>query len=245
MTYEMTVRNPGGHSSRPRADNAIYELAQAVGNIQAYAFPVMSTELTRSYFRETGKRAPGDLGTAMVAFAEDPTNEAAIATLSADPGYVGNIRTTCVATRLKGGHADNALPQSATVTVNCRIFPGTSVDEVRDTLLEVAANPEIEITMLGDPTASSRSPLRDDVMSAIVKTVHARYPGLPVIPYMESGGTDGMHYRAAGIPSYGISGRFMKTSDMFAHGLNERIPVASLNDALEHWYLILHEVAGK
>jgi len=244
IDFELTVRNPGGHSSRPRDDNAIYELAAALQKIQAYKFPVRASELTRAYFRGTGPKTPGDLGKAMSRFAEDPSDKWAIDTLRANSGTVGTTGTTCVATMLRGGHAVNALPQSATANVNCRVFPGEGVEATIATLKKVVENDAVEITMISDPTETDASPLRDDVLAALRKAVDTRFPGLEIIPAMSSGGTDGMHFRAAGIPSYGVNGIYMKRSDAFAHGLNERMPIDSFYGNIEHWYVLLKAIAG-
>jgi len=243
VDFELTVTNPGGHSSRPRDDNAIYELAAALKNIQAYKFPVMASELTRAYFKGTGPKTPGDLGKAMSKFAEDPTDTWAIGVLRADPSTVGTTGTTCIATMLRGGHAPNALPQSATANVNCRIFPGVGVEATMATLKKIIANDAVKFKTITDPTETDASPLRDDVLAAVRKAVDTRYPGLELIPSMSSGGTDGMHFRAAGIPSYGVNGIFMKSSDSFAHGLNERLPVDSFYSNVEHWYVLLKAIA--
>ncbi len=244
VDFTLTVRNPGGHSSRPRDDNAIYDLAAALLKIQAYKFPVNASELTRAYFRGTGPKTPGELGKAMIAFAADPTDKWAIKTLRANPGTVGTTGTTCVATLLSAGHAVNALPQSATANVNCRIFPGEGVAKTIERLKAVMGNDAVEISMVAPPTETDASPLRSDVLAAVRKAVDTRYPGLDIIPAMSSGGTDGMHFRAAGIPSYGVNGIYMKGSDSFAHGLNERMPVESFFSNVEHWYVLLKEIAG-
>ncbi|WP_286830353.1 MULTISPECIES: M20/M25/M40 family metallo-hydrolase [Kordiimonas] len=244
VTFEMTVTNPGGHSSRPRSDNAIYDLADALKKIQAYQFPVSSSELTRTFFRKSADQAEGDLGKAMAKFAKNPNDAWAVKTLRSYPEYVGTTGTTCVATMLKAGHAENALPQTATATVNCRIFPGAGVDNTLNTLKEVVGNPAINWTVIYEPTESPASQLRDDVIGPLTKAVHALHPGVEIVPYMESGGTDGMHFRAAGMDSYGVSGIFMKGSDVYAHGLNERLPVKAFYDALEHWHILLTEIAG-
>ena len=144
---------------------------------------------------------------------------------------------------LKAGHAENALPQSATATINCRIFPGTGVDNTLNQLKKVINNPEIQFAMLGDPTETDPSPLREDVTLALQKAIDIKYEGLEIIPSMSSGGTDGMHFRAAGIPSYGVNGGYGKASDSFAHGLNERILVQSFYDNLAHWYVLLPAIA--
>jgi acetylornithine deacetylase/succinyl-diaminopimelate desuccinylase-like protein len=242
-TFELTTRNPGGHSSLPRRDNAIYELADVLKAVQAYRFPVMWNDTTLAWFRAAGSVTPGPTGEAMRRFAANPRDTAAADILAASPGDVGMTRTTCVATELRAGHAENALPQSATATINCRIFPGVKVDDVRAELTKLAG-PGVTVTTLGHPIASDVSPLRPDVVAAVTKAVHARHPGIPVAPYQESGGTDGLHVRAAGIPTYGVGEIFIKDSDVFAHGLDERIPVASFYDGLEHWYVLLREVAG-
>ena len=244
VDFELTVSNPGGHSSRPREDNAIYELAAALKNIQAYKFPVMASELTRAYFKGTGPKTQGELGKAMSKFAKNPTDAWAISVLRANPDTVGTTGTTCVATMLRGGHAPNAMPQSATANVNCRIFPGIGVETTLNTLKKVVANDGVKFTIITDPTETDASPLRDDVLAAVRKAVDTRYPGLDIIPAMSSGGTDGMHFRAAGIPSYGVNGIFMKSSDSFAHGLNERLPVESFYSNIEHWYVLLKEISG-
>ncbi len=242
-SYTLTTTNPGGHSSRPRDDNAIYELSAALGRLAAFQFPAQSSELTRAYFSATGRQTEGLLGKAMQRFAADTADAEAIAIIAADPEYVGNVRTTCVATQLAGGHAENALPQRAVATVNCRIFPGVSIADVRDTLARVVDDPDVVVATLGAPVASDASPLRDDVMRAVRAAIDQRYPGLPIIPQMSSGATDSLHFRAAGIPSYGVSGIFMKPSDDFAHGLDERVPVAEIAGDLVHWHVLLTELA--
>ncbi|WP_439100519.1 M20/M25/M40 family metallo-hydrolase [Congregibacter sp.] len=241
-TWEITVRNPGGHSSRPRDDNAIYDLAAAVKSIEAHRFPVRWSEMTLSYFQQTGEKIGGELGDAMVRFAYDPEDEEAAEILRSQPSYVGTTRTTCVVTMLEAGHAENALPQSATATVNCRIFPGVSVADIEAELKSVVGNEEAEFVLLGDPTESPISEIRADVMTAVGKAVHSRYPGLDLITYMESGGTDGMHFRKAGIPTWGISGVFMNPDEMYAHGLNERVPIKAFYDGLDHWSIIIRDL---
>jgi len=243
-TFELTVTNPGGHSSRPRADNAIYELSAALQKIAAFRFPVQATPLTRAFFAELGKTTPGDIGAAMRRFAEDPSDEAAIAVLRANPETVGTLGTTCVATMLRGGHAENALPQSATATVNCRIFPGEGAAATEAALKQVIANDKVQFKLVTDVTESPESAVPGEVMAALRKVIDARYPGLPIQPYMESGGTDGMHYRARGLATVAISGAASRPQDMFAHGLNERLSVDAFYSGLDHWYLLLKDIAG-
>ena len=243
-TWEMTVHNPGGHSSRPRPDNAIYDLADAIMKIEAYRFPVRWSEMTQNYFRVTGEKLGGELGEAMVRFADDPEDEAATDRLALESSYVGTTRTTCVVTMLKAGHAENALPQSATATVNCRIFPGIPIAEVEQKLKDVVDNDAIELVLLDEPTESPISELREDVVAAVSSAVHSRYPDVPIIPIMASGGTDGMHFRKAGIPTWAVSGLFMDPDEMYAHGLNERVPIEGFYGALDHWSIILRKLAS-
>jgi acetylornithine deacetylase/succinyl-diaminopimelate desuccinylase-like protein len=242
--FQITVTNPGGHSSRPGKTNAIYQLARDLGRLDAYKFPAMQSELTAAYFKASAANTPGPAGQAMARLAADPHDEAAIAELSADPEYVGQIRTTCVATMINGGHATNALPQKVTANVNCRIFPGTPSEEVRKTLVKVIDDASATVTRANDGAIDSgASPLRPDVMAAVTKAVHARYPGLPIVPSMSAGATDGMFFRALGVPTYGVSGLFMKSSDDFSHGLNERAPLAAIDGDLAHWESILKDLA--
>ena len=244
-TWEITVTNPGGHSSRPRPDNAIYDLADAISRIQAHRFPVRYSDMTRNYFRETGKQLGGELGEAMVRFADNPEDETASDRLARESSYVGTTRTTCVVTMLRAGHAENALPQSATATVNCRIFPGVRATEIEQVLRQVVGNEEITFQLLQEPTESPVSELREDVVDAVSEAVHDRYPRVKLIAYMESGGTDGMHFRRAGIPTWAASGIFMNPDEMYAHGLNERVPIKAFYDALDHWSTIIYNLAGR
>ncbi len=244
VTWEITVRNPGGHSSRPRPDNAIYDLANAITKIQHYQFPVRWSEMTQTFFEETGEQLGGELGDAMIRFANNPKDKAASDRLAIESSYVGTTRTTCVVTMLQAGHAENALPQSATATVNCRVFPGVPVSAIESALRQVVENDDIEFNQTEEATESPISRLRPDVVAAVKKAVHTRYPDIKVIAYMESGGTDGMHFRKAGIPTWAVSGLFMNPDEMYAHGLNERLPIKAFYDALDHWSIILKELAG-
>jgi acetylornithine deacetylase/succinyl-diaminopimelate desuccinylase-like protein len=241
--FKLTTRNPGGHSSAPRADNAIYDLATALVKVRAHSFPVMWNETTLASFREGGKTTPGELGEAMKKFARDPRDAAAAAVLAANPAIAGQTRTTCVATMLEGGHAENALPQSASANVNCRIFPGVKPEEVRATLAQIVG-PGVEVTSKADPLSSEASPLRPDVVAAVTRVVHRFYPGVPVVPQQASGATDGLVFRSIGIPTYGVDPTFIRDQDAFAHGLNERIPVQSFYDGVQMWYLLVKELAG-
>ncbi|MGZ6039137.1 MAG: peptidase dimerization domain-containing protein, partial [Phenylobacterium sp.] len=242
--FEITVTDPGGHSSRPGKSNAIYQLGADLARLAAFQFPAMQSEITMGAFKAAAPTEPGPVGDALRRYVANPKDEAAIAVLSADRDMVGQLRTTCVATMIQGGHATNALPQKATASVNCRIFPGTPSEEVRKTLVKVIADPGATVTRENDGSIDApASPLRPDVLAAVTKAVHARFPGLPVAPGMSAGATDSMFFRALGVPAYGVGGAFMKSSDDFAHGLNERVPLATIDGALFQWESILKDLA--
>ena len=243
VKFVLTTHNAGGHSSMPRADNAIYELADALESLKQLQFPVQWNEWTLGDFKAAGAVTPGALGAAMTQFARDPHDAAAAAEISKNPAFVGRLRTTCVATMLSGGHAENALPQTATATVNCRIFPGMPAAEVLKTLQQ-AVGSKAEVTQGYEALLSDASPLRKDVMAAVSRAVDAADPGARVVPTQASYATDGAVYRNAGIPTYGVGGVFMKDSEQFAHGLNERIRVDAFYAALTYWRVLIESLAG-
>ena len=203
----------------------------------------MHSETTREYFDFTGKQLGGELGAAMQRFSANPKDLAAIATIAADSDANATLRTTCVATMLSGGHAENALPQRAEATVNCRIFPGVAVDDVQTALKSTIADSKLEINVIGTPFSSAPSLMRDDIKLAVRKAVDANFPGLPIVPEMSTGATDSQYFRAVGIPSYGASSLYMRNEDGFAHGLNERVPVSATARGLTHWHVLLSELA--
>ena len=228
--YRLEVTNPGGHSSRPVKNNAIYHLAAGLTKISQYEFPYASTDATRTFFGKLAPTVPGEMGAAMATFSKDPTNTKAADTLAADPSFNGMVHTTCVATMLDAGHATNALPQRARANVNCRIFPGTSAEEVRQTLEKVVADPEIKITAQGARSEVTKAPppLTPEIMKPI-ETLTAKYwPGIPLVPLMQPGATDAAFLTPVGIPTYGVSGLFGDPDGNGVHGLNERIRVDSL-----------------
>ncbi len=245
VTYELTIRNPGGHSSVPRSDNAVYELASVLKNIEQHQFPARLNEVTRRYFEEMSSLVEGEVGDAMGVYARDPDNAAARDILGRYPAFNATTGTTCVATMLKAGHAENALPQSATATVNCRLFPGVPEAEVRTQLMQAAANPDLEIRVAGPVWEGPMSELREDVTAAVADAARGQYGDVPLVPYMASGATDSLHTRVAGMPSYGTGGLSMRPEDMFAHGLNERVPVDSFYKALDHWYTMLTDIGSE
>ena len=234
--YTLTVRNKGGHSSRPRPDNAIYQLAHALERLEAWRFTPMLNETTRAYFGERQKSEPGPLGDAMRAWLADPNDGKAADFIEADPQEVGLTRTRCVATRLFGGHADNALPQLARATVNCRIMPGTEPAAVREELERAVADPGVAVERTDDQKMSLASPLRPDVVSAYTAAVRKRHPGAPIMPEMSTGASDARPFRVAGIPVYGVDGSWgIIPDDERAHGRDERLPVKAFYDDVDHW----------
>lgn len=245
MDFEVVFTNPGGHSSRPSSNNAIYELARAISGVAAYQFPARSSELTKAYFRAAGPLTPGETGAAMLRYAEDPSDREAYELLAKQPEHVGQLGTTCVATMAKAGHAQNALPQNAMVNINCRVFPGESIESVQTALERVIDDPTAAIKVIEKPRPipSDASPLRDDVMKALRKAIDLRAPGLPIVPSMSAGATDSLYFRNAGVPSYGVGGIFMRAQDSYAHGLNERVPVASMDGALLQWRSLLRDLS--
>jgi acetylornithine deacetylase/succinyl-diaminopimelate desuccinylase-like protein len=244
-TFHLTVRNPGGHSARPRPDNAIYQLSEALLKIAAFRFEPIATDTTRAYFEQMANQYPEDIAQAMRRYARAPSDRATADLIEQQPGEIGTTRTTCVATQLAAGHALNALPQTARATVNCRVFPGQDPSEVESILRQVVADPGVEFQVVDQKTVSPGSPLRKDILGAYTKAVHARFPGAPVIPRMLSGMTDGAEFRAVGIPTYGVDGTWVIVpDDLRLHGKDERMSVDAFYSNLDHWQIMIKELAG-
>ena len=244
--FEVTVRNPGVHSARPRTDNSIYDLADILRNIRAYRVPVVVNDLTRTMVENAARQAdarPG-LVEALAAVEKNPEDQQAQSVFEGTSlGY--SLRTTCVATKLEGGHAENALPQSATANINCRIFPGATVASVQQKLAEVGGNPNAEWKVTNEPMASDPSPVKKELFGVIGRALEDRYSGIPVVPYMTPGATDGKHFRAAGIPTYGANSAFERAGESsFAHGLNERVRVDSFFESLDYWPKLIRLLAS-
>ena len=243
--YTFTTSNRGGHSSKPRPDNAIYELANALHRLETYRFEPAMNETTRAYFAGREKTESGALGDAMRAWLRNPLDGAAADVIEADEGEAGVTRTRCVATLLSGGHAPNALPQMASANVNCRILPGVSPDAVRDELQRVVADQGVVVTRVDKYVASLASPLRADIVDAYTRAVHLRHPASPVFPEMSTGASDARPFRVIGIPVYGVDGSWgIVPTDMRAHGRDERLPVKALDDDVDHWVYLLGRLAG-
>lgn len=243
LTFLFEARNRGGHSSLPEPDNAIYRLSNALVRLARHEFPVRLNETTRAFFTRAAATQPPQVAADMRAVARN-ADPVAAKRLSVVPYYNSVMRTTCVATRLLGGHADNALPQLARATVNCRLLPDDPPERVQAELARIAADTAIHISRAAEPTPSPASPLRPDVMGVVEKLVAQMWPGAAVVPEMSTGATDGLYMRNAGIPVYGVAGIFERIDDVRAHGRDERVSVKSYHDAAEYWFRMVRELAG-
>ncbi len=244
LTFQLDVRNKGGHSSLPTRDNAIYRLSQALGRIAGYDFPVRLNETTREFFRRSAAVEAGPTPNDMRALA-DRNDLAAAGRLAAQSPYFNSImRTTCVATRLFGGHADNALPQLARATVNCRILPDDTADSVKAVLAGVIADTAVTITVTAPAKPSPPSPLRADVIGPVERLAKQYWPTAVVVTEMSTGATDGLHVRNGGIPVYGVGAIFEDIDDSRAHGRDERIGVKEFHDAARFWYDLVKALTG-
>jgi acetylornithine deacetylase/succinyl-diaminopimelate desuccinylase-like protein len=236
QSFWIEARNPGGHSSQPRKDNAIYELSEALGRLARHDFPVQLNDTTRGFFTKMATVEQGQLALDMTSVASARPDRAAIERLSAQPPYNAQLRTTCVATRLEGGHADNALPQLARAMVNCRILPGQAVDEIQRQLAKVLGNPKLGITAVARDSGSEPSKLPPELVAAIEKLSPKFWPGIPAVPTMSAGATDGRFLRNAGIPTYGHSGLAADIFDVRAHGKDERVAVKAMFEGVQYLY---------
>ena len=245
QSFTLEVHNRGGHSSQPRKDNAIYQLAHALDNLAKFDFPVNLNEGTRVYFERSSKIESGQLAEDMKGIIKTPYDPMALERLSAFPSYNAMLRTTCVATMINGGHADNALPQTATALVNCRILPNDNPEKIKETLIKVFDDKEITVTTKNAAKISPPSPMTADVFKPIEKITQQMWPGVPVVPTMSTGATDGAYLRKDGIPTYGVSGIFSDISDVRAHGKDERIGVKAFYEGQEFLYQLVKEYASK
>jgi acetylornithine deacetylase/succinyl-diaminopimelate desuccinylase-like protein len=236
QSFTLEVTNPGGHSSLPVKDNAIYRLADALARLRDFDFPVSLNEVTRVYFERSAAIEEGELAEAMQGVLAEPPDATAVARLSSIPFYNSRLRTTCVATMLSGGHAENALPQRARATVNCRVLPGESIASVQAALENAIGDEQVALSRVAEATPSPPSPLTPEVLGPIEQITENLWPGVPVLPTMSTGATDGLFLRNAGIPVYGVSGLFGDIDDNRAHGQNERILIESFFDGQEFLY---------
>ncbi|MFY9855856.1 MAG: M20/M25/M40 family metallo-hydrolase [Terracidiphilus sp.] len=253
--FQITATNRGGHSSRPRPDNAIYELTTALNKLAAYSFPFEMNEVTRSYFKSLAGQETGQTAADMRAILTSPPDLAAAARLSAEPSYNANFRTTCVATRLMAGHANNALAQTAQANVNCRIFPGHSSEEIRQQLIDILGDSKLSVRYVSDaggvaeiaPERKAMVPPAPiaEVFEPLTRITHTLWPGVPVTPVMENGASDSIYFAQAGIPCYGYSAIALSREDERAHGQDERLPVDSYWKSLDFFYLFSRAVSGE
>ena len=245
QNYRLEVTNPGGHSSLPIKDNAITHLAAGLARLGEFDFPVRLDDVNRTFFERTAAIVPGALSDDMRAIAGGSRDSALVARIAAaGPVFNSRLRTTCVATRLEGGHANNALPQTARATVNCRVLPGESEDDVRRTLVGALANDKITVTPTNRFFPSPASPLTPEVMRAVETVTAAMWSGVPVVPTMSTGATDSRYLRAAGIAAYGTSGLFGDIDDVRAHGRDERLLARSLYEGQEYLYRLAKTLAS-
>jgi len=252
--FQLTVTNPGGHSSLPVPDNAIYHLSDALARLQKHRFPFELNEVTRAYFKKMSTLETGQKRADLEAILKPRPDPAAIARLSKDPEWNSMMHTTCVATRLDAGLANNALPQRAQAIVNCRILPGYTLEQIRQQLIKVFADSQVTVRYMDDggtvfDTAPPRKqlpppPLNPQVMSAIARIAADMWPGAPVVPTMAPGASDSIYTIAAGIPSYGVSGVAIETNDDRAHARDERLPVDSFYRGVTFYYRLLKELSG-
>lgn len=244
VNYLLEVKNVGGHSSLPNRDNAIYRLADGLGRLAKFDFPVVLNQTTRAWLERGAALEELRIGAAMKSVASARPDPAAVARLSAIPPYNAQLRTTCVATMLEAGHAFNALPQTARATVNCRVLPGESIEEVQKTLARVVTDPEISVTSTWAHVASAPSPLNPEIVRAMERHTAEFWPGIPVVPSMVAGATDGSFLRNVGIPTYGHSGLAGDIDDNRSHGKDERIPVKAFYEGQEYLYRLVKTLSS-
>lgn len=244
QSFQLEVTNPGGHSSAPPKENAIYRLSEGLARIGQFSFPFKLSPVTRAFYERMAQIEKGQVAADMKAILQDPPDQAALERLYAvSPTHNSTVRTTCVATKVDAGHADNALPQRARATVNCRILPGEPIAEVQATLQRVVGDDKIKISRIGEGIESSMPPMTPALMKAVEEISNDMWPGVPVIPTMSTGGTDGRFLNNIGIWTYGISGMFHGPEGSGAHGLNEHIRVKSLYDGQEYLYRLAKRLA--
>ena len=243
--FTVTARNRGGHSSQPRPDNAIYQLAAGLERLSHFSFPVQLNEVTRAFLTKTAAIETADVGAAMRALAANPNDAAAAATISRDPRYNSMLRTTCVATMLSGGHATNALPQTAETTINCRMVPNVDPATVRDGIVKALGDPDLEVSRAPAMNPTQPSPLLPEFFEPVEGLTKVLFGDIPTIPIMGTGATDSRYFRRLGIPSYGVSGLFGDPEDNRAHGRDERMRIKSYYDGQEFLYRLTKTLSSK
>jgi acetylornithine deacetylase/succinyl-diaminopimelate desuccinylase-like protein len=243
-TYLLEVTGPGGHSSLPERGNTIYTLARGLDRLSEYAFPVRLTETTRGFFDRLGAQIGGETGRDLQAIAAGRADSAAVERVSETPMYNSSMRNTCVATMLQAGHAENALPQRAQATIQCRLLPGESPAAIRDTLARVVGDTAVKVTIHGEPEGAPESPVNPQVMTAVEEATHALWPDVIVLPVMDPWSSDGVRLRRAGTPVYGVSGVFYDIDDVRAHGRDERVLAEAFDQGVEFTYRLMKALTG-
>jgi acetylornithine deacetylase/succinyl-diaminopimelate desuccinylase-like protein len=244
VTYAVEATNPGGHSSMPREDNAIYSLARALARFADYAFPVRFTDTTRAYVQAMAASAEGAERADLLAAASDPPDPDALARLVREPLYNAMLRTTCVATTVQAGHAENALAQRARATIQCRLLPGDDIEQTRAAIVSALSDPALSVTVVGTPNVAPGTPLDPAIIDAVRRVTEGLWPGVAVLPVMDVWSTDGVYFRRAGYPVYGVSGIFFDVDDVRSHGRDERIRVESFYEGVEFMYRLMKELTG-
>jgi acetylornithine deacetylase/succinyl-diaminopimelate desuccinylase-like protein len=244
FTFELETTSPGGHSSMPTKENAIYRLAAALGKLDGFEFPIELNDTTRLFFERLAAIEAGELASAFRGVLANPPDPAAVATLSAIPLYNGTLRTVCTTTMLAAGHAENALPQRATATLQCRLLPGDDPQAVRQALVDRIADPRVTVTPKRESAPAPSSPVDPELFAAVEAVTASVWPNVPVVPVMDPWSTDGAWFRRAGIPVYGVSGIFFDVDDVRAHGRDERIAVAAFEQGIEFTYRLMRRLGG-
>jgi acetylornithine deacetylase/succinyl-diaminopimelate desuccinylase-like protein len=245
VTYELEVRNPGGHSSMPRRDNAIYTLARGLERFSHFEFPVRFNDTTQAYFTAMAQQADADLRRDLLAAVANPPDPAAVERVAQQPMYNAMMRTTCVATVVQAGDAENALPQRANATIQCRLLPGDEIEQVRSTIAATLADPDISVEVSGDPVVAPASPVPPAIMQSVQRITDQMWEDVVVLPVMDPWSTDGVWFRRAGMPVYGVSAVFIDVDDVRSHGKDERILVKSFYEGVEFMYRFMKDLTSR
>ncbi|HLW23503.1 MAG TPA: M20/M25/M40 family metallo-hydrolase [Steroidobacteraceae bacterium] len=243
LTFTLETTSPGGHGSLPGPDNAIYRLADGLGRLETYRFPLMLTATTRLYFAKLAELDPGPESADLRALAQEPPDAAAVERLSQNPRMNAELRTTCVATLISGGHAENALPQRARATIQCRMMPGDAAEHVQAQLIAILADPAIHLSLDAPPIVSPESPPTPSILELVASVAHSMWPGVPLLPTLSTGFSDDRQTRNAGIPSYDVSGIWMDENENRAHGRDERVGVEAFDESVEFTYRLMRALA--
>jgi acetylornithine deacetylase/succinyl-diaminopimelate desuccinylase-like protein len=245
VTYQLVVTNPGGHSSMPRRDNAIYTLARGLERFSQFEFPVRFTDTTQAYFTAMAQQTDGDMRRDLLAAVANPPDQEALKQVAGQPMYNAMMRTTCVATMVTAGHAENALPQRAQAAIQCRLLPGDEIEQVRDAIAQVLGDPQISVTVVGEPVVAPASPVPPAIMQSVKRVTDQMWRDVLVLPVMDPWSSDCVWFRRAGMPVYGVSGIFFDIDDVRSHGKDERIMVQSFYEGVEFMYRFMKDLTSR